>query len=76
MGPGPVPRGDALITAFDLPRPADRHRALADCTVTALLLRRLLTDAARTSRYTSLADLVAMAVRPAKAASSDQHTLF
>ena len=27
---------DALIAAFNLPRPADRHRALADCTVTAL----------------------------------------
>jgi DNA polymerase-3 subunit epsilon len=24
---------DALITAFNLPRPSDRHRALADCTV-------------------------------------------
>lgn len=67
---------DALITAFGLPRPADRHRALADCTVTALLLRRLLTDAARSSSYTGLADLVAVAGRPAKSAPGDQHALF
>ncbi|MFC1436050.1 exonuclease domain-containing protein [Streptacidiphilus sp. N1-3] len=67
---------DALITAFDLRRPADRHRALADCTVTAQLLRRLLTDAARSSSYTSLADLVAVAGRPAKGVPGDQHALF
>ncbi|WP_042428022.1 3'-5' exonuclease [Streptacidiphilus anmyonensis] len=67
---------DALITGFGLPRPADRHRALADCEVTALLLRRLLTDAARCSSYTSLADLVAVAGRPAKSSAADQHALF
>ena len=67
---------DALITAFDLPRPADRHRALADCTVTALLLRRLLTDAARSSTYSSLADLVAVAGRAAKTAPGDHCALF
>jgi hypothetical protein len=49
---------------------------LADCTVTALLLRQLLTDAARTSHYTSLADLVAVAGRAAKTAPGDQCALF
>ncbi|WP_225447983.1 3'-5' exonuclease [Streptacidiphilus sp. P02-A3a] len=67
---------DALITAFDLPRPVERHRALADCEVTALLLRRLLTDAARTGSCTSLAHLVAVAGRPAKSPYGDQAALF
>lgn len=67
---------DALILAFGLPRPADRHRALADCAVTALLLRRLLTDAARAGGFTSLADLVDVAGRAPKTAAADQHALF
>jgi DNA polymerase-3 subunit epsilon len=67
---------DALIAAFGLPRPVDRHRAMADVDVTALLLRRLLTDAAADSRFASLADLVAVAGRQARAAQPEQQGLF
>ncbi|MEY9839468.1 3'-5' exonuclease [Streptacidiphilus sp. EB103A] len=67
---------DALIAAFGLPRPADRHRAMADVDVTALLLRRLLTDAAAGTRYGTLADLLAVAGREARAARSEQQSLF
>lgn len=67
---------DALVIALDLPHPNQRHRALSDCETTALLLRRLLTDAARTTRFSTLADLVQVAGRPAKAAAFDQSSLF
>jgi DNA polymerase-3 subunit epsilon len=67
---------DALIIALGLCRPAGRHRAMPDVIVTTALLRRLLTDAARSGRYTGLADLVAVAGSPARAAQPEQAQLF
>jgi DNA polymerase III epsilon subunit-like protein len=67
---------DALMTALDIPRPADRHRALADTEVTAELFRRILRDAAARGLWASLRDLRKAGGRDARAAAPAQLTLF
>jgi DNA polymerase III epsilon subunit-like protein len=67
---------DALMAALDIPRPADRHRALADTEVTAVLFRRLLADAAGKGLWASLRDLRKSGGYDARAAAPSQLTLF
>jgi DNA polymerase III epsilon subunit-like protein len=66
---------DALMAALGIPRPADRHRALADVEVTVELFRRLL-HAAGTGPWTCLRDIRKAGGYDAKAAAPYQPTLF
>lgn len=65
---------DALIGHFGLPRPKQRHRAMGDVEVTALLFQRLLADLARAGAVTTLAALVRQCARPPRAAEPEQLT--
>lgn len=67
---------DALMTALDVPRPADRHRALPDTEVTAELFRRLLHTATAKGLWTSLRDIRKAGGYDAKAAAPSQLSLF
>lgn len=67
---------DALMSALDIPRPADRHRALPDTEVTAELFRRLLADGTARGPWTSLREVRKACGRDAKAAAPSQLTLF
>lgn len=67
---------DALMAALGIPQPADRHRALADTEVTAVLFHRLLADAAARNQWASLRDLRKAGGYDAKAAAPSQLTLF
>ncbi|GLW55451.1 3'-5' exonuclease [Kitasatospora phosalacinea] len=48
---------DTLLAHYGIARPADRHRAMPDVTVTAQLLERLLTDGCTAGRWNTLLDL-------------------
>ncbi|WP_327416420.1 3'-5' exonuclease [Streptomyces sp. NBC_01233] len=63
---------DALLAHFAIPQPAHRHRAMDDVTVTAVLLRTLLTEAAVRQKITSVAHLVRVASRPPRATQPTQ----
>lgn len=60
---------DALLAHCGIPQPAHRHRAMDDVSVTAMLFRRLLTDASRDRTISSLTDAIrAAGVQPRAAA--------
>lgn len=67
---------DALMTAFGIPRPADRHRALADVLVTADLFRRLLRDGSEAGLWATLRQVRGKAGYEAKAAAPYQAALW
>ncbi|MFF4344930.1 PolC-type DNA polymerase III [Kitasatospora sp. NPDC001540] len=74
-------RLDHLLAHHAIARPADRHRAMPDVTVTARLLERLLTDGCATNRWRTLLDLDAAAGLPPKhptphGPEPQQHALF
>jgi DNA polymerase-3 subunit epsilon len=67
---------DALLTRYGIAIPADRHRALADATVTAELFVRLLAEGAATHRWSRLAQLRHLAGCPPPAPGTTQAALF
>ncbi|MFD8478530.1 PolC-type DNA polymerase III [Kitasatospora sp. NPDC059673] len=74
-------RLDHLLAHYGIARPADRHRAMPDVTVTAQLLERLLTDGCAAGRWRILLDLDAAAGLPPKhpaprGTEPQQHALF
>jgi DNA polymerase III subunit epsilon len=70
----PSHRLDVLLHHCKIPRPADRHRALPDVEITVAVLLRILDDAA--GRWTSLAQLQAVAGYQARANRPTQESLF
>ncbi|MGW4694079.1 3'-5' exonuclease [Kitasatospora cineracea] len=52
---------DNLLSYFGIPRPVDRHRAMPDVAVTALLLEHLLAQGCAAGRWRTLLDLDAAA---------------
>jgi DNA polymerase-3 subunit epsilon len=67
---------DALMNALAIPRPADRHRAMADVQVTVQLFRRLLRDGTQQGQWTTLQQVRKKAGYDAKAAMPHQEALF
>ncbi|MCX4529291.1 3'-5' exonuclease [Streptomyces sp. NBC_01551] len=67
---------DALLDRFGIPQPAHRHRAMDDVTVTEVLLRTLLGEAASGRQISSVAHLVRVASRPPKATQPTQLELL
>jgi DNA polymerase-3 subunit epsilon len=67
---------DALMNALAIPRPADRHRAMADVQVTVQLFRRLLHDGTQQGQWATLQHLRKKAGYDAKAAMPHQEALF
>jgi DNA polymerase III subunit epsilon len=67
---------DTLMTALDIPRPADRHRAMADVTVTVDLFRRLMTAGAEAGHWHTLREARKHAGYEPRAAMPQQDTLF
>nr|BEK71474.1 hypothetical protein KPHV_87010 [Kitasatospora purpeofusca] len=57
---------DNLLAHYGIARPPDRHRAMPDVTVTALLLERLLADGCAAGRWRTLLDLDTAAGLPPK----------
>jgi DNA polymerase III epsilon subunit-like protein len=70
----PSHRLDVLLHHCKIPRPAGRHRALPDVEITVAVLLRILDDAA--GRWTSLAQLRAVAGYQARANKPTQESLF
>ncbi|MCX5275412.1 3'-5' exonuclease [Streptomyces virginiae] len=69
-------RLDTLLGHYEIPRPPDRHRAMADVKVTADVFGRLIAQADTTGALSSLHTLMAMAGRRAKANEPVQSGLF
>lgn len=67
---------DALMTALDIPRPADRHRALADVQVTVQIFKHLIVAGAQAGLWSTLWQLRKAAGYQAKAAIPVQEALF
>jgi DNA polymerase III epsilon subunit-like protein len=67
---------DALMQALGIPRPADRHRAMADVQVTADLFRLLLHAGAEAGLWDTLRKVRKTAGYEPKAAKPVQETLF
>lgn len=67
---------DPLLTRMGIAIPVDRHRALADASVTARLLARLLADGSTRHRWSQLAQLRQLAGVGPPARRSEQTTLF
>ena len=67
---------DALMTTLGIPRPPDRHRAMADVEVTADLFGRLLGAGIEENRWRSLKQIRKEAGLEARAAMPEQQTLF
>jgi DNA polymerase III epsilon subunit-like protein len=59
-----------VLRHYGIPRPPDRHRAMADAEVTGEVFRRLLADGARLRLWATLADLDAAAGLPPRPAPS------
>lgn len=57
-------RLDSVLAYYGVPRPPDRHRALPDTEVTAVIFARLLADGASAPGWAALTDLDAAAGRP------------
>ncbi len=72
----PSHRLDMLIQHLGIPRPTDRHRALADVEITLQLFARLVTDNARSGLWTTLAHLRRIGAYEPKAARPRQEILF
>lgn len=69
-------RLDTLLAHYEIPKPADRHRAMADVRVTAEVFSRLIADAETSGAVTSLHGLKTIARRRAKASEPVQSGLF
>lgn len=69
-------RLDTLLDHYKIPRPRDRHRAMADVRVTAEVFGRLIAEADSTGTIRSLRNLKTTAGRPAKASAPVQAELF
>jgi DNA polymerase-3 subunit epsilon len=67
---------DALLTHLDIPIPAGRHRALADASVTARLLERLLADGGTLHGWSQMTQLRQLAGLPPPADRTEQTALF
>lgn len=67
---------DWLLTHFDIPRPPDRHRAMADVQVTVTVLARLLVLADQHGDPHDLSSLMSVAGHTAKATKPVQETIF
>uniref|UniRef100_A0AAU2K0H6 3'-5' exonuclease n=1 Tax=Streptomyces sp. NBC_00049 TaxID=2903617 RepID=A0AAU2K0H6_9ACTN len=67
---------DMLLGHYEIPRPADRHRAMADVRVTADVFSRLIAQADMAGTLRSLHTLMAVAGRRAKANEPVQTGLF
>lgn len=67
---------DTLLRHFAIPRPADRHRADADASITAEVFMRLIEAADKTGHVHDLAALVKIAGRTAKCNKPTQEGLF
>lgn len=72
---------DNLLGYFGIPRPVDRHRAMPDVAVTALLLEHLLNEGCAAGRWRTLLDLDAAAgMQPKRlarqGAQGEQSALF
>ena len=69
-------RLDVLLHHLQIPRPADRHRAMPDVKVTAEILSRILLDGASDGRWSTVNDLRRVALFTAAANRSQQGSLF
>lgn len=69
-------RLDVLLDHLSIPHPPNRHRAMPDVEVTALLFARLIEDGACTGRWRSLQHLQALGGFTAKAKRPQQESLF
>jgi DNA polymerase III epsilon subunit-like protein len=69
-------RLDALLHHLHVPRPADRHRALADVEATAQVFARIIDEGIRARIWRSVAALRDDAGYRARAAEPEQGTLF
>ncbi|MFI1649762.1 PolC-type DNA polymerase III [Streptomyces avidinii] len=69
-------RLDTLLDHYKIPRPKDRHRAMADVRVTAEVFSRLIADAESTDSIQTLRSLKTTARRRAKASNPVQAGLF
>ncbi|MFI1060411.1 PolC-type DNA polymerase III [Streptomyces spororaveus] len=69
-------RLDTLLAHYKIPRPADRHRAMADVKVTAEVFGRLIDDADATGTFKTLSALKETAGCRAKATDPAQSGLF
>lgn len=67
---------DTLIAELGIPRPADRHRAMADVTVTVDLFQRLLAVGAEAGHWHSLREIRKAAGYEPRAAQPHQEALF
>ncbi|MFI9788611.1 PolC-type DNA polymerase III [Kitasatospora sp. NPDC051984] len=68
---------DNLLAHYGIARPADRHRAMPDVTVTALLLERLLTNGNAAGQWSTLRDLdTAAGLQPKRPPPAEQDALF
>lgn len=67
---------DALMSALDIPRPPDRHRALADVQVTVQLFQLLAVAGTEAGLWSTLRQLRKTAGYEAKAAMPRQEALF
>lgn len=63
---------DVLLAHYGIPQPPNRHRAMDDVTVTAALLRTLLTEAARRHQITTVTELTRVASRTPRAIQPTQ----
>jgi DNA polymerase-3 subunit epsilon len=64
------------MTALGIPRPADRHRAVADVAVTVDLFQRLLLAGAEAGRWHTLREVSKLCGYEPKAAMPRQEALF
>jgi DNA polymerase III epsilon subunit-like protein len=67
---------DSLMIALGIPRPADRHRAMADVGVTVDLFQRLLVAGEKAGCWHSLREVRKLAGLTPKAAMPQQEALF
>jgi DNA polymerase III epsilon subunit-like protein len=67
---------DTLMSTLGIPRPADRHRAMADVQITAELFRLLLRAGTDAGLWTTLRQIRKTAGYEAKASRPVQETLF
>ncbi len=64
------------MTTLDIPRPADRHRALADVQVTVQIFKHLIVEGTQAGLWSTLWQLRKAAGYQAKAAIPVQEALF
>ncbi len=69
-------RLDVLINHLGIPRPADRHRALADVEITVEVFRRLIAEGDHAGRWSTLRQVREHGLYEAKGGKPEQEALF